>query len=197
MVAKVLKVILLLFLMTGAIQTKAQNGHASELQQWKDSVETARAMARQEQQLMDSLHHAKAAYALQSLEFVLESDELTLKHGERGYVNSTTNFIALHKGKATIQISPFYSASGPNGVGGITVEGTPSGLKIKTDKKGFIHLTMNVLGSGLSAQITLSLNPSDHRATATVLPNFNSFKVTLDGKLVPFAESTVFKGSSL
>lgn len=99
MVAKCLKKILLLLFITGAIQANAQKGKKSELQQWKDFIENARLIARQERHLMDSIVHIKAENALQRKEFVLESDELTLKHGEHGYVNSTTNFIALHDGK--------------------------------------------------------------------------------------------------
>lgn len=144
MVAKCLKKILLLLFITGAIQANAQEGKKSELQQWKDFIENARLIARQERHLMDSIVHIKAENALQRKEFVLESDELTLKHGEHGYVNCTTNFIALHDGRATVQISPFQSGGGPNGVGGITVEGTPTGLKMETDKKGITRLSMNV-----------------------------------------------------
>ena len=104
MVAKCFKKILLLLFITGAIQANAQEGKKSELQQWKDFIENARLIARQERHLMDSIVHIKAENALQRKEFVLESDELTLKHGEHGYVNSTTNFIALHDGRATVPI---------------------------------------------------------------------------------------------
>ena len=46
------------------------------------------------------------------------------------------------------------------------------------------------------AQVTVTLSPSDNRATATIIPNFNSLNVTLDGQLVPFKESSVFKGTT-
>ncbi|MCS3158706.1 DUF4251 domain-containing protein [Phocaeicola dorei] len=55
---------------------------------------------------------------------------------------------------------------------------------------------MNVTGNGISAQVTVTLSPSDNRATATIIPNFNSLNVTLDGQLVPFKESSVFKGTT-
>lgn len=196
MVAKCFKRILLLLLMIGAVRGNAQEGKKSELWQWKDSIEAARLRARQEQHLIDSVAHAKAVNALQRREFVLESDELTLKHGERGYVNSTTNFVALHDGKATVQISPFQSGGGPNGVGGITVEGMPTGLKLETDRKGVVRFSMNVTGNGISAQVIVALSPSDSCATATIIPNFNSLNATLDGQLVPFEESSVFKGTA-
>ncbi|MEI3118418.1 MAG: DUF4251 domain-containing protein, partial [Parabacteroides johnsonii] len=172
-------------------------GKKSELQQWKDFIENARLIARQERHLMDSIVHIKAENALQRKEFVLESDELTLKHGEHGYVNSTTNFIALHDGRAhCVNTPPFQSGGGPNGVGGITVEVNPTGLKMETDKKGITRLSTNVTGNGISAQVTVTLNPSDNRATATIIPNFNSLNVTLDGQLVPFEGNSVFKGTT-
>ena len=76
---------------------------------------------------------------------------------------------------------PFLSGGGPNGVGGITVEGTPTGLKMETDKKGITRLSMNVTGNGISAQVTVTLSPSDNRATATIIPNFNSLMLHWTG----------------
>ena len=60
MVAKCFKKILLLLFITGAIQANAQEGKKSELQQWKDFIENARLIARQERHLMDSIVHIKA-----------------------------------------------------------------------------------------------------------------------------------------
>ena len=79
MVAKCFKKSCSFFFITGAIQANAQEGKKSELQQWKDFIENARLIARQERHLMDSIVHIKAENALQRKEFVLESDELTLK----------------------------------------------------------------------------------------------------------------------
>lgn len=197
MEAKIFKITLLVLLIIGATEVRAQSKGKSEMQEWKDSIASARLKNKQEQTTIDSIIHAKALDALHGNEFVLESDRLTLKHGEQGYVSSTTNFIALHDGVATIQLSPFLSGGGPNGVGGITVEGKVSGLKVENDKKGGCLLAMNVTGNGVSAQVTIRLSPSDNHATATVLPNFNSLNVTLDGKLMPFGESNVFKGRTL
>lgn len=196
MTAKLFKFTVVLFLIIEAIEVDAQEARKSKLEEWKDSVESVQKTLKKKRHRMDSLNHVKAAYALIKQNFVLESDELILKHGEHGYVNSTTNFIALHKGQATIQVSPFYSGGGPNGVGGITVEGSPTGIKLETDKKGVMHLSMNVSGRGVSAQVVITLYPEENRATANILPNFNSLKVTMEGKLVSFEESTVCKGSS-
>lgn len=157
MEAKLLSsVVLFMFLSTGIIQTYAQDKPKSRTLPWKDSMSVLRIQSKKEQSLIDSLEHLKAAKALLEQDFVLEGDELVLKHGERGYVNSITNFVALHDGKATIQISPFYS-SGLNGIGGITVEGYASNIKFQKDKKGNVSFSMNVSGSAISAQITVRL----------------------------------------
>ena len=96
-----------------------------------------------------------------------------------------------------VQISPSNYASGPNGVGGVTVEGTVSGVEIKTDKKGGTTLTMNVMGIGINAQVEVYMYPGSNGATATVYPNFNSNTLWVQGTLVPYENSDVFKGSSL
>lgn len=157
MEAKLLSlVVLFMFLSAGIIQTYAQDKPKSRTLPWKDSMTVLRAQSKKEQSLIDSLEHLKAAKALLEQDFVLEGDELVL-NGEQGYVNSITNFVALHDGKATIQISPFYSDSGLNGIGGITVEGYASDIKFQKDKKGNVSFSMNVSGSAISAQITVRL----------------------------------------
>lgn len=164
---------------------------------WREAAKREARQLRAERQSADSVEHLKAADALANGEFVLEADRLRLKHGEEGTVGSTTNFVALHDGIATIQVSPSYSGGGPNGVGGITVEGAVSGLERSIDKQGVCHLTMNVSGTGVSAQVAIDLSAGNAGASATIIPNFNSFTMTLIGRIVPFAESTVFKGRAL
>ena len=86
---------------------------------------------------------------------------------------------------------------GPNGVGGITLEGRASNIKVKTDKKGNISLTMNAMGTGLSATIDIFLPKNGYMASATVTPNFHSNGVTLFGNLLPTDKSDIFKGRLL
>lgn len=188
------KTTLVLLLVTGSGQIVAQEKQKSKMQQWKEFMEEARRTEREEEETCDSLYHCSALDALKEGNFVLESDKVAFKYGDQVFVNSSTNFISLHDGVATIQVSP-YLGGGPNGVGGVTVEGRPSGVRVSTDRKGITHLSMNVMGHGVSVQVNMILYPSDDRATATVRPNFHSFNVTLSGRLVHFRESRVFKGS--
>ena len=59
--------------------------------------------------------------------------------------------------KATIQLAFNTPAAGPNGIGGITVDGTTSGVQMKTDKKGNVMYEMNVQGVAVSARVTFRM----------------------------------------
>lgn len=140
-----------------------------------------------------SIDYAKAVQALENLEFVVEADQLVFKRGQSAFVSSSTNFISMHDDKTVVQVAPF-NGGGPNGVGGVTVEGRASDIKLKTDKRGNTYFTMNVLGNGISAMVTISMAKGSNRASVTVNPNFNSNRITLNGILIPAEESRVFKG---
>ena len=94
-----------------------------------------------------------------------------------------------------MQVAP-YNVGGPNGVGGVTVEGRASDIKIETDKKGNVTFSMNVLGSGISASVYLSLPVGGNNASVTVDPNFSSNRITLSGTLLPTEQSSVYQGRS-
>lgn len=148
------------------------------------------------QEITDSLKHAVALDAVESRQFVLEADKLIFKYGEQAYVSSTTNFIALRGEKAVVQVAPFNSG-GPNGVGGITLEGRATNLEIKKEKNGTVILSMNVTGPILSAQVVMRLITGGNRASVAISSNFRSSRITLEGEVVPAEASTVYKGTSI
>ena len=148
-------------------------------------------------ELADSIASIQARAALANQDFVLEADNVTFKNGMTAYVNSNTNFISVKGNRAVVQISPSNFASGPNGVGGVTVDGMISGQKVMTDSKGRITFSMNVMGIGINAQVEIYMYPNSNRASATVYPNLNSNTVWLDGTIVPYESSDVIEGSSL
>lgn len=146
---------------------------------------------------VDSINCQNAIYALENYDFVLEANSLATKRGRTIFVNSSTNFISLSDGKAVVQIAAHPAAPGPNGIGGITVEGRVSNVELKTDKKGNRMLSMNVFGTGISATVFITLAADSHTATATVTANTNPAKVILNGYLYPSVISEVYKGRSL
>ena len=144
----------------------------------------------------DSIAYVNAVKALDSLEFVLEADKLVFKYGDMAFVQSNTNFIALSDDNAVVQVAP-YNAGGPNGVGGITLEGRASNITMRTDKKGTITYSMNVQGAAISAVVTITLPKGTNWAAAVIEPTFSSNRITLSGKIVPRKSSRVFMGTSI
>ncbi len=170
------------------------------MEEWHQDMADFRARSdkdRQIQELTDSLAYVQARAALQNQDFVLEANSVQFRNGSTVFVNSTTNFISVKGNRAVVQISPSTFASGPNGLGGVTVDGIISGQEIKVDKKGRTTLSMNVTGIGINAQVEIYIVPGTGSATATVYPNFNSNTVWLQGNIVPYENSKVFEGSSL
>jgi hypothetical protein len=135
--------------------------------------------------------------AVRNQDFVLEAQTVQFKNGATVFVNSSTNFISVKGNRAVVQISPSNFASGPNGVGGVTVDGTISGAEYKVGRHGHATYSFNVVGLGINAQIEVYLTPGTNMASATIYPNFNSNTVWVQGNLVPYENSNVIEGSSL
>lgn len=142
----------------------------------------------------DSLNFEKSLKALNDLNFVLEADRIIFKRGESVYVSPTVNFISVTDDKAIVQVSPVSSGGGPNGVGGVTVEGEPSNINLRTDRHGNVSFSMNVNGKGISAVVDISMAKGSSYVTATITPNLNSARLTLTGSIATPEESVVFKG---
>ena len=206
------KIILTLMVLSAGLSAIAQNTYGLDdsnaratkrqkaMSAWHKDMAEFRARSAQNwmlNALADSLAYVQGKAALANRDFVFEAESVTFKNGTTAFVNSTTNFISLKGNKAVVQISPSNFASGPNGVGGVTVEGSVSGLEVKTGKNGRTVLTMNVMGIGINAQVEVYMYPDTNSATATVYPNFNSNTIWLQGTIVPYENSNVFEGSSL
>lgn len=187
---------LLLTYATASAQTERRIYTSSELKSMQtrsEKNELTKEQKKQIEAIQDSIHYAQAIQSLETLEFVMEADQLVFKRGHTAFVTSTTNFISVSDDKAVVQIAPFYGG-GPNGVGGITLEGKASNIRLKTDKKGNTFFTMNVMGTGLSASIEIQLYKGSNKASVTINPNFHSNRITLNGVLLPTEYSSVYKG---
>ncbi len=167
---------------------------------WHNDMAEFRARSAEDRQmrsLADSIASVQARAALKNRDFVLEANSVQFRNGAMVYVNSSTNFISVKGNRAVVQISPSDFSAGPNGVGGVTVDGFISGQEIHTDRKGRLTYSMNVTGIGINAQVEIYISPGSNMATATVYPNFNSNTVWLQGNLVPYESSNVIEGNSL
>ena len=146
-----------------------------------------------EQERLDSLYFVQAKQAIENRRFVLEADRVMFKYGTTAYVSSNTNFVMVK----TVQIAFNVPMSGPNGLGGITVDGNMSDFEMKENKKGDISVEFNTSGVGISARVTITLPKGSSSATVTVLPTFNSNRLTLMGHILPLENSSIFKGRAL
>ena len=180
--------------------TSAKARLQQDREKWQQEMEEFRARSadrREIEALTDSIAGVQAAAAVQNNDFVLEANLVTFKNGATVFVNSSTNFISVKGNRAVVQISPSNFSSGPNGLGGVTVDGMVSGMRTMVDKKGSKTVTFNVNGIGISAMIEIYMMPGTNSATATIYPNFNSNTVWINGDIVPYENSNVFEGNSL
>ncbi len=171
-----------------------------DMQKWHQEMEEFKARSEQRREineLTDSIAGVQAAAAVQNRDFVLEADQVTFKNGNTVFVNSSTTFISVKGNRAVVQISPSNFAAGPNGVGGVTVDGSISGMQRMVDKRGNTTISFNVTGIGINAQIEIYMTPGTNRASATIYPNFNSNTLWVEGEIVPYNNSDVFEGMSL
>ena len=170
------------------------------MDQWHKDMAEFRAREHQNEEmraLTDSIAGIQAVAAVRNQDFVLEVQQVTFKSGMTTFVNTTTNFISVKGNRAVVQISPSNFASGPNGVGGVTVQGLMTGQEYKTDKNGRITYSFNVMGVGVNAQVEIYMIPGTNSASATIYPNFNSNTIWLQGNIVPYENSNVIEGATL
>ena len=170
------------------------------MQDWHRDMAEFRARSNEDRQLRalaDSLSSVQARAALRNQDFVLQADNIQFRNGNTVFVNSSTNFISVKGNRAVVQISPSDFAAGPNGVGGVTVDGRISGQEYRVGKKGLATYSFSVTGIGINAQIEIYLTPGTNQASATIYPNFNANTVWVQGNIVPYENSRVIEGSSL
>lgn len=172
----------------------------SNMDAWQKDMAEFRARSderRHIQELTDSIASVQAFAAVKNQDFVLEAQTVQFRNGATVFVNDMTNFISVKGNRAVVQISPSNFAAGPNGVGGVTVDGMISGQEYRVGKKGYATYSFNVMGIGINAQVEIYLTPGTNQASATIYPNFNSNTVWLQGNIVPYENSKVIEGSSL
>ena len=170
------------------------------IDRWKSDMEEfqqRRAPERKAQRILDTLSWKQAGAAVDKRLFVIEADAVTFKNGVRLMVNSMTNFIAVDGDRGVVQISPSNFVNGPNGVGGVTVDGSISGYEVTTDRKGNVRISMNVTGAVINATVDITLYPGSDQAYVVVSPNFNSRTIRIEGTIVPYAHSRVIEGMSI
>ena len=184
-----MKIFIFLFTLLLSVMSNSVSAQVS------DEMTAAERKAFQEK--LDSLMFVEAEKAIFDKDFTLEADKIEFKYGQTAFVNSKTNFVSVKGDKSVVQVAFNIPVPGPNGIGGITLDGNVSNYEIKKDKRGNIDVTMNVMGTGISAMVNISLYSGSNKASVTISPNFNSNRITLTGIVVPSFRSRVYKGGSI
>ncbi len=180
-----------LFMFAGLSQAQSQDKAAQKAAKKAEKAAKKAAEEAQQQALFQ-----QALQSMQDQGFVLEADRVIFKRGRSVFVSSNTNFISLDGDNAVVQVAFNGPYSGPNGLGGITVEGKASNIKMSTTKRRVTIFSMNVQGIGISASVTIQMPEGTNQASVTINPNFSGNTLTLSGYVLPIEQSSVFKGRS-
>ena len=139
-------IVVLAVAMCGMTQVMAQKSITKEAKKVEREIKKQDAVEGQEE-------FNAAVQAINNQSFVLEANNIQPMNGQVFYVNSNTNFVSLNDGQAMVQIASNSPYPGPNGLGGITVQGSASNIQTKQDDKGNVYLNMNVQGVFISATV--------------------------------------------
>lgn len=163
----------------------------------KEDKKAAKEIRKAAQEKWEKENFELAKQALLDGSFVLEADQLIYPQGRVDNVSSITNFISMKNNKVAVQIAVMNHMPGYNGLGGLTVDGTPSKIEHRSDKNNVFIYKFSVLGVAISATVEIQLRGDGNNATATIYPNFTNKKLVMRGRLVSPEESVVFKGTSI
>lgn len=149
-------------------------------------------LRKKQREAINQANFQRAVAALEDGNWVLEANRLYTKWGRTINVSDQTNFVSLEDSTAYMQLA-FNNYIGPNGLGGITLKGRPTSIKMSTDKHGNITYHMSVIGNALNADITVRLNNGNQYADADVEAMTTSGRLRFAGSLVPLDESTTYR----
>ncbi|WP_289133142.1 DUF4251 domain-containing protein [uncultured Bacteroides sp.] len=162
----------------------------------KAQRDAERAKLRAEEEVQDMAAYQQAVQALKNKQFVLEANQVVFRNGMSAFVTSNTNFVLMNGNRATVQTAFNTPYPGPNGIGGVTVDGNSSDMKMNIDKKGNVNCSFNVQGIGISAQVFINMSSGNNTASVSISPNFSNNNLTLNGNIIPLDQSNIFKGRS-
>lgn len=167
-------------------QVYAQNSDSMMTRQEK------RAIRKKQRAAADMAQFEQAKQALENGDWVLEANRLYTKWGRLINVSDQTNFVSLENNTAYMQLA-FNGYTGPNGLGGITLKGKPTQIKMTEDKDGNITYQMSVIGNALTADITVRMSKGNNFADAEVNAATTSARLRFAGQLVPLDQSTTYR----
>lgn len=180
---------LVCLLMVGTVTNiYAQGGNLTK----KEIRKQKRALRKAEQAYLNEQAHNSALEALNNQDFTLSADMLYTKYGRAINVSNNLNFVQVSGDKVIVQLSVEDRSGMPRE---ITLQGTISDKKFKTDKHGNRYFSFNAMGTVLNAEVNISLNADGNYADATISGMTTSRKVRFSGNLVATDSASVFQSN--
>lgn len=182
--------------MVGNMVVLAQSSRQERREAWREARKERQARAKALEELQDSVSFEEAVEALQRGNWVLEADNVIFRNGLMRYVSSNTNYVAVKNGEGTVQTAFDNFVYSPNGLGGVTVQGSVSDGKVSRDKDGNIFYNFSIFGGGISATLNLTMTGGTNEASIYISPNFNGNNLTMNGYIYPYEQATIFQGTT-
>ena len=188
-------VVMMAFFQFPAIAQRDRMTKAEREAAWRAERLKKRAAERARIASEDSIAFVQAVEALRTGSWALEASNITFNNGVTRFVTSSTNYVAVNAGEGTVQTAfNNTNITSPNGLGGVTLEGSVWGERMGTDDNGNIFYSCSIQGSGISAIITVTLTAGSNQASATVNANYSGNKMVFNGYLYPYNSAGIFEG---
>ncbi len=126
--------------------------------------------------------------------FMIQTNRLDFGSGRSTQVTPNTNFLMMAAGRCVVQVAPRIGG-GPNGVGGITMDGVVTNYKLVRHDNGSATVTFNLNESGYFADVTITYDAK--RNYALVRLASARYSVSFAGEVAPYDPSKVVDGKSL
>lgn len=186
-----------LFCLLFSSVVSAQSTRKEREEAWRKARAERREKMKAIESIQDSIAYSQALEALKQGSWVLEANDIMFRNGIVRYVSSSTNYVSVDDGNGVVQTAFTNFIYSPNGLGGVTVQGSVSGVSMNMDKDGNVFYNCSILGAGISATLNLTLTGGTNQASIYISPNFNGNTLTMNGNLVPYNSSSVFQGTPL
>jgi hypothetical protein len=132
--------------------------------------------------------------AMNSGNYVVQTDQIRDKYGRMMVVNASSNFVAKRGNEAFVQFGP-ESGFSPMG-SGVTYKGTVSNYKMTRDKKnGYYRISFYISCTMGTITVNITSNPTGETAEARVQTTFGN-QISFSGVLVPVISSQKFTADS-
>ena len=190
----------LLFVIGWQIEVFAQEKKMTKAEReaaWRAERMKKKAVDAERDHLRDSIAFVQAVEALRSGSWALEASNITLSNGVMRFVTESTNFVSVNNGIGVIQTAfDNVNVSSPNGMGGITLQGTVSGERMSQDSDGNIYYSYTLQGSNVSSIVYVTLAANSNHASARINPNFSGNYIIMNGFIYSYDNAGVFQGTT-